>query len=62
MRARKKIHHMQVNTCTTERKKERKMAYKKIHQIRIDFNVTEEIRRYVFVYIIEAEVRAEQSA
>ena len=31
------------------------MPYKKIHQIRIDFNVTEEIRRYVFVYIIEAE-------
>jgi glyoxylase-like metal-dependent hydrolase (beta-lactamase superfamily II) len=31
------------------------MAYKKIHQIRIDFNVTEKIRRYVFVYIIEAE-------
>ena len=30
------------------------MAYKKIHQIRIDFNVTEKIRRYVFVYIIEA--------
>ena len=30
------------------------MAYKKIHQIRIDFNVTEEIKRYVFVYIIEA--------
>ena len=30
------------------------MSYKKIHQIRIDFNVTEEIRRYVFVYIIEA--------
>ena len=31
------------------------MSYKKIHQIRIDFNVTEETRRYVFVYIIEAE-------
>ena len=31
------------------------MSYKKIHQIRIDFNVTEKIRRYVFVYIIEAE-------
>ena len=31
------------------------MAYKKIHQIRIDFNVTEKIRRYVFVYIIEAK-------
>ena len=31
------------------------MPYKKIHQIRIDFNVTVEIRRYVFVYIIEAE-------
>ena len=30
------------------------MAYKKIHQIRIDFNVTEKTRRYVFVYIIEA--------
>ena len=30
------------------------MAYRKIHQIRIDFNVTEKIRRYVFVYIIEA--------
>lgn len=30
------------------------MPYKKIHQIRIDFNVTEKIRRYVFVYIIEA--------
>jgi hypothetical protein len=34
--------------------KEWKMAYKKIHQIRIDFNVTEKTRRYVFVYIIEA--------
>ena len=30
------------------------MAYKKIHQIRIDFNVTEKIMRYVYVYIIEA--------
>lgn len=27
----------------------------KIHQIRIDFNVTEQIKRYVFVYLIEAE-------
>lgn len=27
----------------------------KVHQIRIDFNVTKEIKRYVFVYLIEAE-------
>lgn len=29
--------------------------YKKIHQIKIDFNVTETIKRYVYVYVIEAE-------
>ncbi|MGN1187415.1 MAG: MBL fold metallo-hydrolase [Lachnospiraceae bacterium] len=27
----------------------------KVHQIRIDFNVTEEIKRYVYVYLIEGE-------
>ena len=27
----------------------------KVHQIRIDFHVTEEIERYVFVYLIEAD-------
>lgn len=26
-----------------------------VHQIRIDFNVTKEIKRYVYVYLIEAE-------
>ena len=26
----------------------------KIHQIKIDFNVTEQITRFVYVYIIEA--------
>ncbi|MDO5351034.1 MAG: MBL fold metallo-hydrolase [Lachnospiraceae bacterium] len=27
----------------------------RVHQIRIDFNVTSEIKRYVFIYLIEAE-------
>ena len=27
----------------------------KVHQIRIDFNVTEEVKRYVYVYLIEGE-------
>ena len=27
----------------------------KIHQLKIDFNVTERVRRFVYVYIIEAE-------
>ena len=27
----------------------------KIHQIRIDFAVTEQVKRYVFVYLIEAK-------
>ena len=27
----------------------------KVHQIKIDFNVTEQIRRFVYVYIIEAQ-------
>ena len=31
------------------------MSTPKIHQIRIDFQVTEQIRRYVFVYIIEGQ-------
>ena len=26
----------------------------KIHQLKIDFNVTENIKRFVYVYIIEA--------
>ncbi|MDO5132716.1 MAG: MBL fold metallo-hydrolase [Eubacteriales bacterium] len=29
--------------------------YKGIHQIKIDFNVTEKIKRYVYVYVIEAK-------
>ena len=31
------------------------MAKAKIHQIKIDFNVTEQIKRFVYVYIIEAK-------
>ncbi|WP_168171613.1 MBL fold metallo-hydrolase [Oribacterium sp. C9] len=27
----------------------------KVHQIKIDFNVTEQIKRFVYVYILEAE-------
>lgn len=27
----------------------------KVHQIRIDFHVTAQIKKYVFVYLIEAE-------
>ena len=27
----------------------------KIHQIKIDFNVTDKIKRYVYVYIVEGE-------
>ena len=27
----------------------------KVHQITIDFNVTEQIKRFVYVYILEAE-------
>ncbi len=27
----------------------------RVHQVRIDFNVTEEIVRYVYVYIVEAQ-------
>ena len=26
-----------------------------VHQIRIDFNVTEDIKRYVYIYIIEGK-------
>ena len=31
------------------------MSTAKIHQIRIDFQVTEQIKRYVFIYIIEGQ-------
>lgn len=31
------------------------MGNTKIHQIRIDFHVTPEIKRYVYVYLIEAK-------
>ena len=27
----------------------------KVHQLKVDFNVTENIKRFVYVYIIEAE-------
>lgn len=27
----------------------------KVHQIKIDFNVTEQISRFVYVYVIEAD-------
>lgn len=27
----------------------------RIHQIRVDFAVTEQVKRYVFVYLIEAK-------
>ena len=30
-------------------------ANMKVHQIKIDFNVTEQIKRFVYVYIIEAQ-------
>ena len=38
----------------TEQKKENDME-KKIHQLKIEFHVTQEIKRYVYVYIIEGE-------
>lgn len=27
----------------------------KIHQIKIDFNVTEDVKRYVYVYVLEGK-------
>ena len=31
------------------------MIEMKVHQIKIDFNVTNDIKRYVYVYVIEAK-------
>ena len=33
----------------------KEMIDMKIHQIKIDFNVTEDVKRYVYVYVLEGK-------